>query len=418
MALKNSKILYELGEQYRRSKLGRTGEAAKDFMVPLDKIMEEAKYESSEDADFAGQELLAAERLGALTLDRDEKSPSKILRIRISRQQENELFRILGEKSPKQERIILSDLFESYVDAPVPENYRGSWNFWCQLYAQNCLKGIQIAPFFRDKPEDIREILDLIIQLFKWPHASQVELVSGVLCGDTTRIDKLLNRLTRVLTIFTDGAVNGLEDFGILMEPQQCHFHGRIRLKLNRTWVDCAAFRSGIQVQDVDIEGLSEVEVNAPRCVVVQKPGTFHELVKLNCGDLLILSDHPNEPTQSLIKLLPSTIEFWFLGNSDPNGFDILRNLRQLTGKPFQPLHMKTRLYPEASRNEPLLQTERKLLESLLQDTSVKDIKPWLQDMLEANSSGRNEQETLGVPNLDWFPYFEMSPASRDHHSD
>ncbi len=405
MGLKNSRILTELGDQYRRSKLGRTGEAAKDFSVPLDKVLDDLGLNGGEETDLAQQELLAAERHGALTLDRDEKHPSRLVRVRVSRQQENEFFRLLGEKSPKQERLSLSDLFESYVDAPVPDNYRGSWNFWCQLYAQNCLKGQQIAPFYRDKPEEIKEILDLVLQLFKWPHASQVELVSGVLCGDTGRIDKLLNRLTKVLNIFTDGAVNGLEDFGIIMEPRVCQIHGRIRLKINRTWVDFSCFRAGVQLQEVDVEGLKEVDVQAPRCVVVQKPATFHELVKLNCGDVLIQSGYPNEPTVSLIKALPSSIEYWFFGNSDPAGFDILRELRHSTGKPFQPLHMRYR--PDPALEDPLLQTERKLLESLLQSTTVRDIKPWLQDILEANNTGRFEQETLGVPNLDWFPYYE-----------
>ncbi|MCD8534644.1 MAG: DUF2220 domain-containing protein [Verrucomicrobia bacterium] len=406
MALINSKILSELGEQYRRSKLGRTGDAAKDFIVPIDKLFEESGISDPEEYDIATQELLAAERHGAVTLDRDEKNPARLTRVRVSRQQENDFFRLLGEKSPKQERLALSDLFESYVDAAVPDSYRGSWNFWCQLYAQNCLKGLQIAPFMRDKPEEIREIFDLILQLFKWPHASRVELVSGVLCGETSRLDRLMTRLTRVLNIFTDGAVNGLEDFGIIMEPRQCHIHGRVRLNINRNWVDFASFRAGIQIQDVDIDGLTKVEVNAPRCVVVQKPATFHELVKLNCGDLLILSAYPNEPTVTLIQALPAGIEYWFFGNSDAQGFDILRDLRQKTGKPFQPLHMRYR--PSASRVEPLLQTERKLLETLLQTSIVKDVKPVLQDMLESNCSGYFEQETLGVPNLDWFPYFEF----------
>lgn len=409
MALENSRILIGLGDQYRRSKLGRTGEAVKDFAISFSKLVDESKISGGLEIEQSINELLAVERLGGLSLDRDDKDPSRLIRVRISRLQENELFKALGEKSPKQERMALADLFEGYIDATIPDAYRGAWNFWCQIHAQNALSGKPLAGFNREKQDEIKEIMDLILQLFKWPYTSQLDLVSGVLCGDTSRIDRIHSRLTKVLTIFTDGSITSLEDFGIILQSRHCHFHGRVRLHINRTLVDFSGFRAGIRVEDVDIESLKKVEVSAPRCVVVQKEATFFELVKLNCGDLLIQSGYPNEPTIKFIQSLPGDLDFWFFGNSDGEGFDVLRDLRERTGKSFQPLHMQYRGFSDDEEGIPLLQTEKKLLEGLLQNPVVQDIKPWIQDILENNSNGNFEQETLGVPSLDWFPYFENS---------
>lgn len=408
MVLEKSKILCGLGVHYRKSKLGRTGEAAKDFSIRFGKLIEDVSITRSSETENAINELLAVERLGGLTLDRDQKDFSSIIQIRVSRIQENELFKAIGELSPKQERMALSELFESYINAPVPDAYRGAWNFWCQIHSQNALKGKALAAFNRDKPEEIKEILELIVKLFKWPHASQISLVSGVLCGDTTRIHKIYPRLIKVLNTFTDGSITGLQDFGIILESCHCHFHGRIRLHINRTIVDFSGFRSGIKIEDIDIHSLIDVDVSSPRCVVVQKEAAFYELVKLNCGDLLVRSDYPNEPTVKFLQALPDSLDFWFFGNSDAIGFDVLRELRKLTGKSFKPLHMNFRSGSGHDNNQ-LLQTERKLLEALLQAPEVQDMKPWIQDILENNSNGNYEQETLGVPTLDWFPYFESN---------
>lgn len=407
IALESSKVLSGLADQYRKSKLGRTGESVNDFGIFFSKLLEEMGIRRSEDVQLAIDDLLAMERRGGLSLDRDPRNPSDLHRIRVSRIQENELFRALGEVSPKQERLALADLFESFVNAPIPHNFQNSWKFWCQIHAQNALVGKPLAAFSREKPEEIKEILDLIIRLFKWPHVSQLSLVSGVLCGDTSRIEKIHARLTKVLNIFTDGAIQSLDDFGIVLESSFCHFHGRVKLNINRTLVDFGGFRSGIRLEEVDIDSLKSVEVQSPRCIVVQKEATFFELVKLNCGDLLIHSGLPNEPTVKFISTLPMNLDFWYFGNSDAEGFHILKRLRESTGKPFQPLHMT---YRRSKGNDtPLTISEKKLLESLLQSPIVQDVKPWIQDIMENNSNGLCEQETLGVPSLDWFPYFDLS---------
>ena len=42
-----------------------------------------------------------------------------------------------------------------------------------------------------------------------------------------------------------------------------------------------------------------------------------------------------------LLQRLPDEMEFWHFGDSDEAGFDILRVLREKSGRNFQPLHMQ-----------------------------------------------------------------------------
>jgi len=68
---------------------------------------------------------------------------------------------------------------------------------------------------------------------------------------------------------------------------------------------------------------------------------TFHELAKLQSGELLIQTSFPGSATVALIRSLPATLEWWHFGDSDPAGFEILRVLRERTGRDFRPLHME-----------------------------------------------------------------------------
>ena len=57
--------------------------------------------------------------------------------------------------------------------------------------------------------------------------------------------------------------------------------------------------------------------------------------------ELLVCTSYPGSGTVELLKKLPSQLEFWHFGDSDQAGFDILRVIREKTGREFRPLHME-----------------------------------------------------------------------------
>lgn len=98
----------------------------------------------------------------------------------------------------------------------------------------------------------------------------------------------------------------------------------------------CKAFR----LSALDISRADEVITSAKRCLTVENETSFHELAKLQSGELLIQTSYPGSGTLSLLNRLPSILEFWHFGDSDEAGFDILDNLRKKSGRDFKPLHM------------------------------------------------------------------------------
>jgi Uncharacterized protein conserved in bacteria C-term(DUF2220) len=73
---------------------------------------------------------------------------------------------------------------------------------------------------------------------------------------------------------------------------------------------------------------------------------SFHELAKLQSDELLIQTSYPGSGTLKLLQRMPAEMEFWHFGDSDEAGFDILRVLREKSGRDFQSLHMQRERVP------------------------------------------------------------------------
>jgi hypothetical protein len=70
---------------------------------------------------------------------------------------------------------------------------------------------------------------------------------------------------------------------------------------------------------------------------------------------LLIQTSFPSSGTLALLKRLPPDIEYWHFGDSDDAGFEILKVLRETSGRDVQPLHMQMGRMPfeQESRGRP-----------------------------------------------------------------
>jgi hypothetical protein len=90
-----------------------------------------------------------------------------------------------------------------------------------------------------------------------------------------------------------------------------------------------------------DIQRADEVATIARRCLTVENETSFEELAKLRSGELLVQTSYPGSGTLALVHRLPVTMEFWHFGDSDEAGFDILRVLRDKSGRDIESLHME-----------------------------------------------------------------------------
>jgi len=117
--------------------------------------------------------------------------------------------------------------------------------------------------------------------------------------------------------------------------------HGPLKLDFAGVWLNLGQLQGAFRLAEADIVRASGVETDAKRCLTVENEATFHELAKLQSGELLIQTSYRGYGTLKLLERLPHAMEFWHFGDSDQAGFDILRDLRERSRRAFQALHME-----------------------------------------------------------------------------
>jgi hypothetical protein len=199
------------------------------------------------------------------------------------------------------------------------------------------------------------------------------------------------------------GDIQSLEDVGILRNPRFALIAGPIKLKLSEEWLDLGRLRGAFRISEIDIRSAEEICTTAQRCLTVENETTFHELGKLRSGELLIQTSYPGAATLALIAKLPASLEFWHFGDTDPEGFEILRDLRERTGRSFQSLQMRFRNSDSAPR---LSTDQRSKLQRLVSLPAMAAERAQFLQMLADNTVGVFEQEALGQPTLANWPFF------------
>jgi hypothetical protein len=93
-------------------------------------------------------------------------------------------------------------------------------------------------------------------------------------------------------------------------------------------------------------------------------------------------------------------------GDTDPAGFHILSKLRESSKRPVKSFLMDVR---PAKKPCSLGEYDRALLPRLLADPFLTDARVGLELMRNSGSKGDFEQETLGLPDLESWPFYSRA---------
>jgi hypothetical protein len=188
---------------------------------------------------------------------------------------------------------------------------------------------------------------------------SLIRFASCVLCGSSKQLEELAmlerdgefsgqlrGKLGRLLEDITGGEIRTLDDIGIISNPRSVLVHGPLKLCLDGAWLDFGILHGSFRLSQTDIERAEKIESSSLRCTTIENETTFHELAKLQSGELLICTSYPGSGTVALLRRLPPKIDCRHFGDSDEAGFEILRVLRDKSGRDFRPLHMQVGRIP------------------------------------------------------------------------
>lgn len=355
-----SPVLEALARRYERSAAGRTGVAARDILIDVEELLRDARSAEGHARAVAEQHLRDAQQAGLIRLvPLHKRDRSSMHQVRFSPRREAELFTVLGRSSPSRKRELLANQFATAAAFEVPERWRTDWMAWCGRMRESALTGASVEPLDREPGDDNARILALLPRLLAWEGESLVRFVSCVLCGDSKTLesmaakdrdgdyrDKLRGKLGQLLEDITHQQLRTLDDLGILPNPRFALVHGPLKLQLDGEWIDLGKLHGAFRLSEVDIVRAQDLHTTARHCLTVENETSFHELAKLQSGELLIQTSYPGSGTLALLSRLPTGLEFWHFGDSDEAGFDILRVLRENSGRNIQPLHMEVGRVP------------------------------------------------------------------------
>lgn len=351
----SSRLHDAIAQWYERSQAGRTGFSTRDILIPLEQLLVAAGCSEGHERAWAEEQLMRLQSNGVILLDPvHRRDRSRIGQVRISPTREADLYRALGKTAPTEMRRALAAQFEDAALFNVPESWRSPWSKWCEGMANAALEGRSVKPFDHSSTEANFRLLSLLPKLLGWQGESLVRFASCVLCEDSKTLErlsaierqgefsgKLRGKLGALLSDITGGVVQTLDDLGILPNPRFALAHGPLQLRFDHGGLNLGLLQGPFCLSQKDIDQASEVMTSSPRCLTVENETSFHELAKLNSGELLIQTSYPGSGTLALLRRLPSSLEFWHFGDSDDPGFEILRVLREKSGRNFQPLHMQ-----------------------------------------------------------------------------
>ena len=409
------KVLRALTDLYRKSAAGSHG-GARDFICDYEQLLRHAGSHDGDEREKAEDDLKRAELESNRIFSMDRAPRSHIfLRVRLSKDGgESWLFERIGESTPSERREDLAEFFSSMAEQPVPESWQRDWRRWCGMLVDAARSHGIVQPFNRNDPEGNRLILGALLGVIHWQGDSLIRFASSVICGNSKTLENLEGRLIAALRSIRNDPAMTLEDLGILRKPRTLTFHGPLVLKLDGGNVDFSPLPGPCRISELNLIAAGEILTVAPLCLTVENEEVFLELAKQNPGWLLVHTSFPGSAVRRLFARLPPDLPCCHFGDSDAAGFDILRDLREKTGRHFRPVCMEFRPHSGAPD---LTADERRTIERLLAMPLMEDAHLELGKMLEAGSKGAFEQES--VPVLEVFAWIgALASAGLDEHAD
>ena len=402
-----SRVIEHIASRYRDSTAGRTGGASRDLLFGFNELLKSTNCLHGPERHEAIAELERLESQGVIVLERHRRDHSAILKVRLPLENSTALFTYLSVPSPERERELLAEIFQGARSSNVPIKFKVGWETFCLEMAQAAKTGASIQPFDRSKPQQAKVIMRALPSILAWEGESLLRFASALLFKDSKFLETVRPRIDACLGRITGGSANTLADFGIIQNERTFLIHGPANLHFETGKLQLGLLKTAIRVGAEDIRR-AKIETPAIRCLTVENAAMLHELAKLSSGTLLASSGSEggfaNSAVITFLKTLPSKVELWHFGDSDPKGFDILRDLRERSRRDIHSLHMGFRSSFESTM--PLVSEDMKTIVRLLaSDFLTAEEKVHIEKMKQAGHKGDFEQESLGKPSADW-PYY------------
>lgn len=385
-----------LVDAYRSSQHGRTGNSGREFNIRYDKLVHKlARATVAEEK--RGRAILERMRLaGLIRWDQTPLQRDQIKTIYIAPTSEKDLFITIGETPPSVERTNAAGILVKHLNALNGHPHEFAW----KAALQQAIEDISSGRCAEGLPNDVG-LHDEILSATAAVLNNQQPILIRRLSAEKLRNSKLLQRrretVERFMAQFLPPDIATLEAWKVADTPPTVLLRGPLGIELDDgTLVEELLRASPYTIREEILARARRIFTSSKRCLSIENHTTFREAVAVNADDLIVHTSYPGSAVVKLLRLLPSTVQLQHWGDTDPWGYDILRVLREKTGRTIQPWRMSYR--PRAGL--PLSKREYAILSRLIADPLVADVRSELIAMRTAGSKGDFEQESLPVIEL------------------
>jgi hypothetical protein len=380
-------------DAYRYSKHGRTGKGRREFNVRYDKLVHELAHATVTE-EKRGRAILERMRLaGLIRWDHTPLQRNQIKTIYIAPAFEKDLFTAMGEAPPTGERTEAMGTLAKHLNALNGHLYESAW----KAALQQAMDEVNSGRSAEGLPNDVG-LHDEILSAAAAVLNNQQPILIRRLSAEKLKNSKLLQRrretVERFMVQFLPPDFATLEAWKVTDTPPTVLLRGPLGIELDDgTVVDELSPGSPYTIREEILARARRVFTSSKRSLSIENHTTFRESVAVNASDLIVHTSYPSSSVVKLFRLLPATMHLHHWGDTDPWGYDILRVLREKTGRMIQPWRMAYR--PRSG--VPLSRRESAILSRLIADPLVADIRSELIAMQTAGSKGDFEQESLPV---------------------
>lgn len=391
-----------LAERFRASAAGRTNSAKRDLVFPWIELLKASGCQQGSARHEAVRDFEELEKHGVIVLERHRRDRAEILKVRLPLGNAPGLFERLGAASPDCERAELAGIFRKAARVPVPARFQAGWDAFCTTMAVAAESGAPLKPFDRTKPAQTARILQALPVVLAWEGESLIRFASAQLFKDSKFLESVRPRVEAGLARITGEAASSLADFGILQAERSFRLHGPLTLCFPTGHLNLGLLEHPVRLAAADLRR-ARIETRATKCLTIENAAMLLELAKTGCGAILASSGSEggfaNSAVIAFLQALPASVAVSHFGDSDPKGFDILRDLRERSRREIESLHMEYRpsCVPGNSFDPDDLKTIRRLLSSPFLTCAEKCE---LEKLLAAGDKGDFEQESLGLTAL------------------
>jgi hypothetical protein len=408
--MKHPLWLEELHRQWFAARGKQLASKTRPFSREWEQLLDDSGVTSAEDVATAEREAAKLHDQNKITLKRHKYRR----------------YRIEGISLPLSSEAWLRSLFSS----PVPEDLRQrslahvkeaaakkhplfpeSWMAWLETIETAFGAGRRIRPLAWQHPDLVHRLLDLTFSLTsrQWPDGTLIREANAELGLDPKQLERS-QRIVESCLASMFGRPTSLGMIGIIGSQPRIEIAGELTLYFSDGRIQQIDELSGSYHLTADL--LDSVRANTPakRILTIENSKTtLRRIASLNRSKetLLLACAYPTEGLRKILALLPADLPIYHFGDTDPAGYQILSKLRSAAGRPVTPFLMDRR---EAAKPVPLSDYDRGILPSLLADPMLEDVRHHLEAISSSGDKGNFEQETLGRPDLEGWPFYRDHP--------